>query len=181
MNSDEFLAILQQANENGKVVNPMAMLDSKLDRVNAAADNKSQAIFGTNPGRYDARLSRDGQPLENLQYQSQNDGYTMTPNGPNRNKDTIYNDYNGEQMQGLTSDLNDQRVYRDEIGRKYQMPGSDGQRVYVDPDMDTGFVYMGDSKTDPGKIKLDILSMVLNLDTIMEYYRTMDGNLVKMV
>ena len=154
MNSDEFLAILQQANENGKLVNPMAMMDSKENRVNAAADQKSTAIYGTNPGSYDATLGRDGKPLDNLQYQSENGGYTMTPNGPNRNKDTIYNDYNGEQMQGLTSNLHDARVYRDEAGRKYQMLGSDGQRTYVDPNMDTGFVYMGDSKTDPGVDKV---------------------------
>ena len=111
METQDFLNTMRRANDAGRSVNSLTL--QKAMNVEKSAYDKSVKLDYGSPEAADATTGRNGEPLNQEQYQSGSDGYTMTPNGPVHNSNKIYNDLNGEQFQQMTSDLHNNRVYRD--------------------------------------------------------------------
>jgi len=144
MDTQEFLSIMQQANDNGRSVDPLAL--SKALSVEKKAYDKKAYLGLDGVGSYDATKTRDGQPMEQQQYQSGTDGYTVTPQGPVRNNNKIFNNFNGQEMQGIESNMHNSRVYRDKVtGQRYQL-GNNGEKVPFNGK--TGYVYAGPAQEE---------------------------------
>jgi len=134
---------------------------SALTQETKAAEKKAQIGIEDIPAKpRNAMFDRDGNERPFSQFQSLNKGYTNYKSKPIQNENKIYNSLNTEQLQGLWSNVYNQRVYTDpETGEKYQMPGADGARVPYEGGK-TGFIYGGDSKTDAKRDKFGYSAFV---------------------
>lgn len=144
MRDEDFQALLGS-------IKPSNFATEKENTVENAAAEKSQRL-----GYRDARINYntgEERPLE--QYQSGSEGYSTIggENVSNRNK--IYNNLNSAQQQQYLSDVYDQKIYTDDEGLKYQLPGSKGERRYLDDQFqETGYLYGGNSKRNPNQDKI---------------------------
>ena len=81
------------------------------------------------------------------------EGYSEINGNAVRNNQKLYNDLTGAELGLAKSYQHDQRIYNDEsTGLKYQIDPATGQKLWLkNQDLDTSYLYGGDSKTDPNE------------------------------
>ena len=144
-----------------------------IEQENTALDNVMAARqqYEPTPGTYETkswaldnrykekqqRISpRDAAKTELQQGQSWSEGHSIVDGKAVQNHNKYYNNINGAEQQQYLSDMYDQRIYKDEQGKDYQLLDHTGERTYLDEDnpMDTGYLYMGGGKKDPNNVKI---------------------------
>jgi len=72
----------------------------------------------------------------------------------NHNKQ--YNNASPEEMQAFMSYLADNQVHEDPYGNKYKIHTKTGEKLFLEPGVDTSKLYMGPSQTDPNEMKVGV-------------------------